>query len=264
MARVPSTVRLVTLTTDFGLADGWVAAMKGVVLSIVPDARLVDVSHAIPPQDIRAAAFVLGTTYPAFPPGTVHVGVVDPGVGTARRGIAVEADGHLFVGPDNGLFTLALRRADANGHGARAVVLDREALHRAPASPTFHGRDVFAPVAAHLAMGRTLEEVGSSAATPLVRLPSPPPGARGEVLHVDRFGNLVTSLEAPPAGSRVRLPGAGPAAAALPLVRTFGDVPEGQAAAVLGSAGLVEIVVNHGSAAQRFAARRGDPVELVA
>lgn len=255
---------IVTFTTDFGLADGWAAAMKGVVLGIAPDAVLVDITHAVPPQDVRTGAFVLGTTYAAFPPGTIHVAVVDPGVGTARRALALEVDGHRFVGPDNGLFTLPLRRAAEQGTPVRAVVLDRPAYHRAAVSATFHGRDIFAPVAGHLAAGVPLEEVGSPAdGPPLVQLPLRTGSRRGEVLHVDRFGNLITSLEPPVGPGWVRLPGAGAAAAALPLVRTFGDVTPGEAAALVGSAGLVEVVVNQGSAAARFNARRGDPVEFI-
>lgn len=255
---------IVTFTTDFGLADGWVAAMKGVVLGLAPDAVLVDISHAVPPQDIRTGAFVLGTAYGAFPPGTIHVAVVDPGVGTERRPLAIEADGHRFVGPDNGLFTLPLRRAADAGEQAVVVVLDRPAYHRPGVSPTFHGRDVFAPVAGHLAAGARLAEVGSPAggvAPVLLRMAAA--GRRGEILHVDRFGNLVTSLGPPTGSGVVRLPGAGPAGAALPLVRTFSDVPPGEAAVLVGSAGFVEVVVNQGSAAARFNARRGDPVEFV-
>jgi S-adenosyl-L-methionine hydrolase (adenosine-forming) len=265
MAPVSSGARpIVTFTTDFGLADGWVAAMKGVVLGLAPEARLIDVTHAVPPQDVRAGAFVLGTTYPAFPAGTIHVAVVDPGVGGARRSVALAADGHVFVGPDNGLFTFALRRAAVAALPARVAVLDRAELQRTPVSRTFHGRDIFAPVAGHLAAGRSLDEVGSAAAPEgLARLRIASGTGRGEVLHVDRFGNLVTSLEAAPPGARVRLPGAGPAAAALPVVGTFGDVPAGEAAALLGSAGFLEIVVNQGNAAARFGARRGDPVELL-
>ncbi len=255
---------VITFTTDFGFADGWAAAMKGTVLRLAPDAQLVDVTHAVPPQDVRAGAFVLGTTWAAFPPGTIHLAVVDPGVGTARRAVALEVERHRFVGPDNGLFTFPLRRAAASGLPVEAVVLDRPAFHGPEASTTFHGRDVFAPVAGHLAAGRTLGEVGSPLdAASLVRQRVQAAGSRGEVLHVDRFGNLVTSLPRPEGAVRVRLPGAGPAAATLRLVETFADVPPGEAAALVGSAGLVEIVVNQGRAAERFAARRGDPVELV-
>lgn len=255
---------IITFTTDFGLADGWVAAMKGRILGLAPDATLVDVTHAVPPQDIRAGAFVLGTTWSAFPEGTIHVAVVDPGVGTTRRGVALEVEGHRFVGPDNGLFSFPLRHAEVEAHPVRAVVLDRPAVQAARVSATFHGRDVFAPVAGHLAAGRTLDEVGSPIdPASLVRLGLRAGGSRGEVLHVDRFGNLVTSLAPPEGPARVRLPGAGPAGAGLPLVTTFADIPPGTAAALVGSAGLVEIVVNQGHAAQRFAARRGDPVELV-
>ncbi len=264
MPSSPSPLRpIVTFTTDFGLADGWAAAMKGVVLGLARDAVLVDITHAVPPQDIRTGAFVLGTTYSAFPPGTIHVAVVDPGVGTARRALALEADGHRFVGPDNGLFTLPLRRAAERGTRPRAVVLDRPAYHRPVVSATFHGRDIFAPVAGHLAAGLPLEEVGSPAGEPPLQLPLRSGSRRGEVLHVDRFGNLITSLEPPAGPGCIRLPGAGPEAAALPLVRTFADVKPGEAAALVGSAGLVEVIVNQGSAAARFAARRGDPVEFV-
>lgn len=255
---------IVTLTTDFGLADGWVAAMKGVVLGLAPDAALVDVSHAVPPQDVRAGAFVLGTTYGAFPPGTIHVAVVDPGVGTERRPLAIEADGHRFVGPDNGLFTFPLRRAAEAGTPAVVVVLDRPAYHRPAAGATFHGRDIFAPVAGHLAAGRRLAEVGSPAGgEPPIVLRMAAGSRLGEILHVDRFGNLITSLDPPAEPGTVRLPGAGPAAGSLPLVRTFGDVRPGEAAALVGSAGFLEVVVNQGSAAARFKARRGDPVEFV-
>ena len=186
---------LVTLTTDFGLRDAYVAAMKGVILSICPEARLVDVSHEVAPQDVMEAAFVLRQAVPYFPPEAVHLVVVDPGVGTARRPVALRHGGHRFVGPDNGLFALLL-----DGAAPETLVgLDRPAFWRTEApSTTFHGRDVFAPVAAHLAAGRRLAEVGTPAAA-LESLHWALPiadaqGLRGWVVHVDHFGNGITNI----------------------------------------------------------------------
>ena len=150
-------VKIVTLCTDFGLADGYVAAMKGVIVGIAPQAALVDVTHLIPPQDVFQAAFVLAGVAPCFPPGTVHLAVVDPGVGGARRALAIEDGGCFYVGPDNGLFTLAL----AGAEGIRAVALTRPAYWRTPQpSPTFHGRDIFAAAAGHLVAGVPLDALG--------------------------------------------------------------------------------------------------------
>src|SRR5690606_18471821 len=167
--------------------------MKGVILGIAPDARLVDVAHELAPQDVMEAAFVLQGAVPFFPPGTIHIAVVDPGVGTARRPVAVRRGSQTFVGPDNGLFALLLQ----DGVPDEVVVLDRPAYWRVPQpSPTFHGRDVFAPVAAHLAAGRTLADVGTPAAglTPLhwVQPAADAQGLQGWVVHVDRFGNCIT------------------------------------------------------------------------
>ncbi len=185
---------IVTLTTDFGLADGYVGAMKGVLLSIAPGALLVDVSHDIAPQDVRQAAYALRCAAPYFPRGTVHLAVVDPGVGGARRPLLVQTPDACYVGPDNGLFTFALEHP-----GAQAYELDRREFWRPAVSRTFHGRDVFAPVAAYLANGRSPADLGTPVADPL-RLPEPvalriaPGHLRGQVIHIDRFGNLITSV----------------------------------------------------------------------
>ncbi|HTO08145.1 MAG TPA: SAM-dependent chlorinase/fluorinase, partial [Myxococcota bacterium] len=225
---------IVTLTSDFGTADGYAGALKGAVLERLPGARLVDLSHELAPGDVTAASHLLARAAPLFPPGTVHVAVVDPGVGTARRGLALRAGPQLFVGPDNGIFGGAL---EALAETPVIHVLENRSLWRASVSPVFHGRDVFGPVAGFLASGGELASVGPAiSAAELVRLSAPVPspvagGLRGEVVHVDRFGNLVTNLRAPdaaPASLEV-------AGHTLPLSRTYGDVAPGRLVAVVGS-----------------------------
>lgn len=208
---------LVTLTSDFGMSDGYVATMKGVILSICPEARLIDVSHDVPPQNVNHAAFVLGTTYRHFPGTAIHLAVVDPGVGTARYPVLLVTPHGLFIGPDNGLFSFVL---SANGaslsgpllpdtrvldsvqvdvpDGCQAYLLNKAEYWMEPVSDTFHGRDIFAPTAGHLAAGVSASELGSS--TTSLRSSYFPPTktvagkAEGNVIHIDRFGNLVTDL----------------------------------------------------------------------
>jgi S-adenosylmethionine hydrolase len=250
----------VTLLTDFGTVDGFVGAMKGVILSLAPDARLVDLGHELPPHDVRAGAWALREAAPYFPPGTIHVAVVDPGVGSARRPLLLRAAGQLLVGPDNGLLSLAARRC---GGACEGWVLDASELHRPQPSATFHGRDIFAAVAGHLARGLAPERAGTPARE-WIELAAPravrrADGSwRGCVVHVDRFGNLITNLEAaelaaasPAGGWCVALAGAaaGRACRALgPLRTTFADVAPGEWLAYLGSSGLLEIAVREGSA----------------
>ena len=187
-------VTLITLTTDFGTADGFVGALKGVILSLAPDAMLVDLTHDVPPHDIRAGTFALETAIPHFPRNAIHVAVVDPGVGSARAAILVETGRGRFVAPDNGVLTSVVPDDGA----ARIYTLDKPEYWRPRVSATFHGRDVFAPVAAHLARGVRPETLGTP--TPgITRLPWPQirrcgDELRGEVIHVDRFGNLITNL----------------------------------------------------------------------
>jgi S-adenosyl-L-methionine hydrolase (adenosine-forming) len=251
---------VITLLTDFGLEDPYVATVKGVLLTINPRARLVDLTHAVPPQDIRRAALLLETAWRYFPRGTVHLAIVDPGVGGTRRPIAVEAGGHFFVGPDNGLlgFCLDLR-------GARGVVLTNSRYHRRFISRTFHGRDVFAPVAAHCARGVRLGAFGPALENP-VRLPAPRlrrVGRRveGEVLSVDRFGNLLTNLrgrELPGPASRgvLRIGDA----RVRGLVGTYSERPRRGLGAVVDSSGQVEVFVREGSARRRLGVGPGAPV----
>ncbi|HJX13116.1 MAG TPA: SAM-dependent chlorinase/fluorinase [Dehalococcoidales bacterium] len=201
---------VITLTTDFGLADAYVAAVKGVILGINPGVTLVDISHAIRPQDIGQAAFVLGTAYESFPHGTVHVAVVDPGVGTGRRAVILKTPGGSFVAPDNGVLSYVIQRYSTGapegnalaarlGEGAEAVAITTARFWRTPVSATFHGRDIFAPVAAHLSLGVPLADFGKKIDT-LAVLPLPRPRREadgslvGQVIHVDSFGNLITNI----------------------------------------------------------------------
>lgn len=255
---------IITLLTDFGLRDGYVAAMKGVILSLAPEAVLVDISHDLPPQDVTAAAFVLASCWQFFPEGTIHLAVVDPGVGSNRRAVAVAAQGHSFVAPDNGLLSLALAEAPSFD----AVTLTNPLYWRTPTpSHTFHGRDVFAPVAAHLAKGIPLAALGEPLGD-LVRLPWPQPlplaagGWRGEVVYIDRFGNAITNL--PGALVEPYREGwfyAGPFRL-RGLAGTYAEVEPGTPLALIGSHGYLEIAIREGNAAQKGNLQVGTPVEV--
>ena len=248
---------IVTLTTDFGTADGYVGALKGVILEAFSSAQLVDLSHDLAPGDVVAASELLARATPFFPARTVHLAVVDPGVGTARRGLALLSGGQLYVGPDNGMFSRVL---ELDGADPVCFALENQGLWRESVSPVFHGRDVFAPVAAYLARGGDLREVGPELEpSGLVRLASPAPvesadGLCGEVVHVDRFGNLITNLRAPEAVTAASVEVAGER---LPLSRTYGDAVPGALVALVGSSGKIEIAVNGASAAARLVAGRG-------
>ena len=266
---------IVTLTTDFGLADGYVAAMKGAILRIAPQATLVDVSHQVGPQDVMGAAFVLAQALPHFPAGAVHLVVVDPGVGTDRRAIAACVDrpggAYTFVGPDNGVLALLLADPDAGGGACAAVELDRPAAWGRPEpSATFHGRDVFGPVAARLAAGARLSSVGSAigATTPL-HWPLPitdDDGIDGMVLHVDRYGNCLTNVSREAverlAGGRAVKCYVG-SAVVRGIGRTYGAVAAGEPVALYGSGGHLEIAVNGGHAARLLSIERGATVNLL-
>jgi len=246
----------VALLSDFGWSDGYVGAMKGAVLAACPEARLVDLGHAIAPGDVRAAARVLAQAAPSFPAGTVFLSVVDPGVGSARRGIVAQLDGHLHVAPDNGLLTGVLAAA----RRARAVVLERRERWRTEPSPVFHGRDVFGPVAGFLARGGALAELGPEIdPAGLVRLPQPAARReqdgtwRGEVIAIDHFGNLLTNLRAPAAArGQVELAGR-----QLELRRTYADVAPGELVALVGSGGAIEVACNLGRACEMLRAAPG-------
>jgi S-adenosylmethionine hydrolase len=251
---------IVTLLTDFGVQDPFVGVMKGVMLSLERELRLVDLTHGIEPQAIGDAAFWLEQSYRWFPAGTVHVVVVDPGVGSERRAVAVRAGGHYFVGPDNGSFEVVVRRAAS----AEALEIVPERLGLSVPSRTFHGRDVFAPVGALLAAGKlAFEALGAPCElVPSARVPEPvegPSETYGVVVAVDRFGNLVTNVPASllSPGARLTL-----GEHSVALVRTYADVPVGTLAALVGSCGTVELFVRDGSARERLGAKRGAAVRV--
>lgn len=239
----------ITFTTDFGTQDGYVAQMKAVILQINPAARLIDVTHDVEPFAVLHAALVLKGISRYFPAGTIHVAVVDPGVGSSRRGITLKAGDQLYVGPDNGLFSMVL--AEQGSWEARQIENTDYTLPNP--HPTFHGRDVFAPVAAHLSAGKSLASVGTPIHDP-VTLPMVSPvrtnrGVEGQVIHIDRFGNLTTNIDARMLAARIgSIEVAG--VRISQLSRYFGEVREGQPAALINSFGLLEIAVNQSHAAR--------------
>jgi len=241
---------IITLLTDFGTADGYVAELKGVLLSAVPGVQVIDLSHDVAPQDVESARLAVARYWRRFPAGTVHLVVVDPGVGSARAAIAVRSDERFLVGPDNGVLSPALLVP-----GAQAVSLPIPA----DAASTFHGRDVFAPAAAALASGATLASLGTPHASPLVRrtpeVVREPDGAlRGEVIAIDRFGNVITNIVAHHAGT-VRV-----GDHEVPVHRSYSEVGRGELVAVVGSSGLLEIAVRDGNAAELHGISRGTTV----
>lgn len=253
---------IISLLTDFGNRDGYVAAMKAVILRINPLAHLIDLSHDIEPQNVQAGAFLLSSHTKFFPSGTVHLAVVDPGVGTKRRLLAVETGEQIYVAPDNGLLDFCLEQGVS-----QAVEITEEELWRQPVAATFHGRDILAPVAAHLSAGLPLERVGKPA--PLApRLPRlaclvSADEITGQVTYVDHFGNLITNI---PARYLREFGGAGDLEIFLEnhvvgaLTCTYADVESGAVAAMVGGFDFLEIGINRGSAALYFAARIGAPV----
>ncbi|MGO9316115.1 MAG: S-adenosyl-l-methionine hydroxide adenosyltransferase family protein [Syntrophobacteraceae bacterium] len=252
---------IITLLTDFGLQDGYVASMKGVILGICPDAKLVDISHLVAPRDVRSGAFVLYTSYEFFPQGTIHLAVVDPGVGTERSPIAIRAKSCFFVGPDNGLFSFVLKET-----GWEARRLENRQFWKSQLSSTFHGRDLFAPVAAHIARGAHFDDLGPSCDPVLAQWGEPIVGkgqVEGEVIHIDHFGNAIINV------MRETLEKQGPAekwttSAGKTVIhsiqQTYGRVSAGKALALTGSSGLIEIAVNHGNAASELGLRSGTKV----
>ncbi len=257
MTREAGTARIITLTTDFGLRDPWVGVIKGVILGIAPEVRLVDISHDIAPHDVFEAALALEAAVPFFPAGAVHLAVVDPGVGSSRRAMIVAAAGQWFVGPDNGVFTPFLDDAGS----WRAVELSATWCRAAEVSQTFHGRDVFAPAAAHVARAAALERFGPELRDP-VRLRWPVALRRGgalhgEVVHLDRFGNLITSIRATDLSGDDVVDVSG---RELRIVRTYSDLPPGATGGLIGSGGRLEISAREQSAARSLGIGRGATV----
>jgi S-adenosyl-L-methionine hydrolase (adenosine-forming) len=254
---------LITLTTDFGQAAPYVAAMKGAILAVNPQARLIDLTHQIPPQNLRYTAFFLNAAIPCFPADALHVVVVDPGVGTERALLYIEVNGHRLLVPDNGCWTILARP------GRPKVIRLSEARYwRHPISPTFHGRDILAPVAGHLSRGLDPRQLGPEAADwSRLELPSPSRDAatiRGEVLFVDCFGNLITNIASealPSASLHLRV-----LVAQTEITRrgrTYQDTAPDTLVALISSSGLLEIAINQGNAARQIGASVGTPVVVV-
>jgi hypothetical protein len=261
-----------TFLTDFGLEDGFVAACHGVAARIAPGVRVIDVTHLVPPGDVRRGAAVLAQVVPSMPPA-VHVAVVDPGVGTARRAVAISAGDAVLVGPDNGLLSWA---ANTLGGVPSAFVLTNSQLWNKPVSPTFHGRDIFMPVAAHLATGTELAQVGTQIdVADLVTLSAPTARmlegeAEGEVLSVDRFGNVQLSIPSVAAAELGITIGSwmtiryNRREISAPYMLTFGAAAPGELIAFTDSAGLISLAVSSGSAAERLSLPPGARVRIAA
>ncbi|MBI1337824.1 MAG: hypothetical protein GC164_12805 [Phycisphaera sp.] len=259
---------VITLTTDFGQVGTFVGQMKGAILALNPNQPIVDFCHTVERHDILSGAVTLEAVLGVFPNGSVHVAVVDPGVGSNRRAIAIRTDAGYFIGPDNGLFTTVLERT----HLQSAVCLDNPRYHRHQTSHTFHGRDIFAPVAAHIANGVALEQIGSPVSD-LVRIDIPKPEELGNVLAVqviavDSFGNLVTNLnaarlnqwvkEVQPTDIRIAVG----LTTVLGIHKTFSDVEPDRLVAYVGSSGYLEVAVRDGNAAQSLGVSRGAVITL--
>lgn len=260
--------RIITLTTDFGTSDAYVGTMKGVILDINPSVQVVDITHAVPPQDIYEAAFTIHSAYRYFPKGTIHTVVVDPGVGSDRQAIVCEIDGAFFVCPDNGVLAYLLRDIDGSpAHRMNVVAIQNPAYCLPEVSNTFHGRDIFAPVAAHLSRGVPLADIGPPVEN-LVQLPIPIPETSdgmitGQIVKIDKFGNAITNisesaLAGEVSGYEINVRGV----RLTRLNRSYAESAVGEPLAIIGSFGLLEIAINGGSAESRLGLERGDTVVI--
>ena len=260
---------IITLMTDFGIKDGNVGVMKGVILGICPQAQISDLSHMIGAQNVREASLILSRSAPYFPKGTVHVVVVDPGVGTARRPMAAQIGDWFYIGPDNGTITLLLERAEKEGWLCKFVQLDQTKYWLPNVSYVFHGRDIFSPVAAHLANGALLLDLGTEFTDP-VRLQFPQPqridnGWRGEIIHIDHFGNIASNIRVENLGDAiqnkdkiiVKMNGV----EIKGMVNTFGERADGEVVVLLGSTGNLIVSVVNGNAADKLSVKVGDGIE---
>ena len=256
---------IIALITDFGSRDWYVAAMKGVILSIFPAAVLVDISHDIKAGKVRAGSFILEQCYREFPAETIFVAVVDPGVGTERIPVAVKADSRIFVGPDNGLFGFLTNRSNESSVEIRQIT-NTEFFKEKP-SRTFHGRDIFAPAAAHLACGKSFSSIGPLCETlSEIRRPAKDilAGAMVEILHIDHFGNTILDFttEEIPEGAQGKDLTIICNGRSLPFTGTYAEVDHGHALACFGSGGHLEIAVNGGNAAKHLCLKVGDKIEI--
>jgi S-adenosyl-L-methionine hydrolase (adenosine-forming) len=258
----PSIPRVITLTTDFGLRDWYVAAMRGVILGINPRVTIVDNTHLIPPGDITSGSFALDQMAQTFPSGSIHIAVVDPGVGSDRPALVAACDGHYFVGPGNGLLDSVLARSTR----IKIHKLNDPAYQRHPVSSTFHGRDLFAPAAAHLSLGLQISEFGEALPLPAR---SQPLGAsqhldRGKVVYIDHYGNAITDISAAQIAAHVSvLIQAAEGTQTVPIVEFYSQAPPETATALVGSSGKLELAVNRGSAAKLLNLQIGTEVRLL-
>ena len=258
---------IITLLTDFGLKDGYVGVMKGVIWGIAPQVQIADITHQIQPQNVLEGALALGRVAPYFPAGTIHMAVVDPGVGTQRRPIAARLGEQFFVGPDNGLCTALVEQARQSGADTQFVHLDRPQYWLPEISNVFHGRDIFSPAAAHLANGVPLAELGSPIQDPRLLKFSQPQrvgaGWRGQVILTDNFGNLATNL------TRQHLAGMSPILVRIAgrqirgLVNTFGEAQPGELVALFGEVDDLSVSIVNGDAAAALSVGIGEPVQVL-
>jgi S-adenosyl-L-methionine hydrolase (adenosine-forming) len=253
---------IITLLTDFGLRDHFVAAMKGVLLKLNPELTLVDISHMIPPQDIYSGAFTLSQSCFYFPAGTIHLAVVDPGVGTARKALAVTAGGHFFVAPDNGLLTHILESQE----DCTAYEITAEHYYNKPVSPTFHGRDVLAPIAAWISRGIPLPQLGPVVTNPIkLQIPSlkrvRDTLIQGVILAVDHFGNLITNLKQSDVPKTFKMM-AGQKEITI-MHKTYAEGAPGEIFVIPGSTGFLEISVKDGSASAQLNLKAGFPIGVI-
>jgi len=258
--------RFITLTTDFGVADGFVGTMKGVIYTINPDVIIIDISNEIGAHDISEAAFLFGAAYRYFPRGTVHVIVVDPSVGSRRRAIAVETEKYYFVAPDNGVLTYAIIREKV----IKSVELTNPSFFLDEVSDTFHGRDIFAPVAANLSLGTAIESLGVEI-DDLIKTSFPEPEVgqdwiRGHIIHIDRFGNLITDISRKCFNTVISSSDFIIKIAGIELYRicrSYADVSVGEPLAIFNSFGNLEIAVNHDNAAKVLEVKKGDDIKII-
>ena len=262
---------IITLMTDFGIKDGNVGVMKGVIWGICPQAQISDLSHTIGAQNVREAALILLRSAPYFPKSTVHVVVVDPGVGTARRPMAAKIGDWSYVGPDNGTITLLLDRAEKENWPCKFVRLDQTKYWLPNVSYVFHGRDIFSPVAAYLANGVSLSDLGTEFTDP-IRLQLPQPqridnGWRGEIIHIDHFGNLASNIRVENLGDAIqnkdKIMVKLKSIEIKGMVNTFGERTEGEVVALLGSTGNLIVSVVNGNAATKLNVKVGDGIEVI-
>jgi S-adenosylmethionine hydrolase len=257
---------ILTLLTDFGLQDGYVGIMKGVILGIAPGVQIADISHAIEAQDVLQGALTLRRAVPYFPGGTVHLAVVDPGVGTSRRALAGQLGEQYFVGPDNGVFSLAQEQVEAHGGPVEWVHLTRPEYWLPRVSTVFHGRDIFAPAAAHLANGVPLNKLGQPIHDPLrLALPQPQRTAQGwsaQVIHIDHFGNLATNLRREQVDLAREIVIHAHGREIRGIMQAYGEAASGELVALFDSNDLLSIAIVNGNAAEMLQAKVGDPVEI--